>query len=129
MKTASLCAATALFLAATPALATSTIHCRTGPRGPELWLGVGNDTRVGLFQARIVNGREEIVTGSTRRGPWIRQSFVNPRRLSLRIAAGGGRGTLAVLTATRRGTPYIGSFTWRGRTWPARCFWDEDDEG
>jgi len=129
MRTASLCAAVALLLAATPAFATSSIHCRTGPRGPELWLGVGNDTRVGLFQARILHGREEIVTGATRGAPRIVRSFVNPRRLSLRIAPGGGRGTFASLTATRRGVPYVGTFTWRGRTLPVRCYWDEDDEG
>jgi hypothetical protein len=122
-------AALTLPFAAAPALATSTIHCRTGPRGPELWLGVGNGSDIGLFQARIVNRREEIVTGQTRGGPWLAQSLVNPRRLSFRIAPGGARGTLASLTAVRRGVPYVGSFTWRGRTWPVRCFWDEDDEG
>ena len=129
MRTASLCAAAALLLAAPPAFATSTIHCRTGPRGPELWLNIANDTRTGLFQARIVSGREEIVAGTTRGAPWIARSFVNPRRLSLLVAPGGARGRLASLTATRRGVPYVGVFIWRGRTWRVRCFWDEDDEG
>jgi hypothetical protein len=129
MRTASLTAAAAIFLAGTPALATSSIHCRTGPRGPELWLGVGMDRTTAIFQVRIVNGREEIVTGDGRGVPRLAQSLVNERRLSFRIAPDGARGTLASLTAVRRGTPYIGTFTWRGRTWPARCFWDEDDEG
>jgi hypothetical protein len=120
-----------LLLATTPvpAFATSSIHCRTQSRGPELWLGVGNGDAVGLFQVRILNGREEISTGTSRGGPWLARSLVNPRRLSFRIAPGGAGGTLAMLTAVRRGVPYVGSFTWRGRTWPVRCFWDEDDEG
>lgn len=116
----------ACLLSASPAFATSSIHCRTA-RGPELWLVVGNERGSGISQARIVNGREEIVTGETRGGPWVAQSLVNPRRLSLRIAPGGARGTLASLTAVRRGVPYVGSLTWRGRAWPVRCFWDEDD--
>ena len=128
MKTASLFAAAAAFLAAAPAFATSSIHCRTA-RGPELWLGIGNEPGSGIFQARIVNGREEIATGETRGAPRVVQSLVNPRRLSLRLAPGGARGTLASLAAVRRGVPYVGTFTWRGRTWPVRCFWDEDDEG
>ena len=127
MRTASLCGATALFSVATPALAVGTIHCRTAPRGPELWLAVGDDTRAGLFQAWIVHGRETIVTGTTRERPWIRQSFFNRHRLSLRLAPGGARGTLAALTARRRGGSYVGSFTWRGRNWPARCIWNEND--
>ena len=129
MKTASLFAAAAAFLAATPAFATSSIHCRAARGGPELWLGVGSDPGSGIFQARILNGREEIVTGETRGAPRVAQSFVNPRRLSLRIAPGGARSTLASLTAARRGVPYVGTFIWRGRNWPVRCFWDEDDEG
>jgi hypothetical protein len=129
MRTASLCAAAALLLAASPALATSTIHCRTGARGPDLWLSISNDTRTGLFAARIVDGATEVVTDATRGGPRIVRSFVNPRRLSLRVASGGARGVLASLAAARRGTPYVGTFTWRGRTWPVRCFWDEDDPG
>lgn len=115
-------------LAATPAFATSSIHCRAGPRGPELWIGVGNDRATGIFQARIILGREEIVTGATRGSPWIKRSFDNPRRLSLSIAPGGARGALLVLTTTRRGTPYVGSLVYRGRTHAVRCFWDEDDE-
>ena len=127
MRTASLTAAAALFCAASPALATSTIHCRTGARGPELWLSISNDTRTGLFGARIVDGNEEMVTDATRGGPRIVRSFVNPRQLSLRVARRSARGGLASLTAARRGIPYVGTFTWHGRTLPVRCYWDEDD--
>jgi hypothetical protein len=116
-------------LAATPALATSSIHCRTARGGPELWLGVADSPDGGIFQARIVNGREEIVTGEGRGAPRVTQGFVNPRRLRLVIVPGRGRGVFATLVAARRGVPYAGTFTWRGRTLPVRCFWDEDDEG
>jgi hypothetical protein len=129
MRTASLAAAAAIFLAATPAFATSSIHCRTRAGGPELWIGVGMDRATGIFQVRVVNGREEIVTDTRRGAPHILQSFVNPRRLSLRVAPGGAGGILASLTTTRRGVPYVGTLVFRGRTMPVRCFWDEDDEG
>jgi hypothetical protein len=129
MKTASLFAAASAFLATTPAFATSSIHCRTARSGPELWLGVGSDAGSGVFQARILNGREEIVTGAARGAPRVTRSVVNRHRLSLTIAPGGARGTLASLSATRRGVPYVGTFIWRGRSWPVRCFWDEDDDG
>lgn len=114
-------------LAATPAFATSSIHCRT-PGGPDIWLTVPTARGAGISDARIVLGREEIAAGRTRDGPWIAQSLVNPRRLSLRIAPGGARGTLLLLNAARRGTPYVGNAVFRGRTWLVRCFWDEDDE-
>jgi hypothetical protein len=114
-------------LAATPAMATSSIHCRTRAGGPDIWLVVPNERGAGVSQARIIAGREEIVTGQTRGGPWVSQSAVDPRRLSLRVAPGGTRGVILVLNATRRGTPYLGNVVWRGRTWPVRCFWDEDD--
>ena len=127
MRTASLTAAAALFLAATPAFATSSIHCRTGPRGPDIWLVVPNEPGAGITGARIIQGREEIVTGQTRGGPWISQSRLDERQLRLRVAPGGTRGVIMVLTAIRRGTPYVGNVVWRGRTWPVRCFWDEDD--
>jgi hypothetical protein len=127
MRTASLSAAAALFLAATPAFATNSIHCRTAPRGPELWIGVGTDQATGIFQARLADGRQEMLTGTARGGPRLAASHVDPRRLSLRINV--GRTRVATLQAAKRGTPYVGSLVYRGRTWPVRCFWDEDDEG
>ncbi|HYD14251.1 MAG TPA: hypothetical protein VEC11_15505 [Allosphingosinicella sp.] len=128
MKTASLTAAMAAFLVATPAFATSTIHCRTRAGGPDIWLVLPNERGAGIDQARIVHGREEIVTGRTRSGPWISQSAIDPRRINLRVAPGGTRQVILVLNASRRGVPYVGNVTWRGRAWPVRCLWDEDDE-
>ena len=124
MRTASLTAAGALFCAASPAFATSSIHCRTGPRGPDIWLTVPNERGAGISDARITHGREEIVTGATRDGPRIAQSALSERRLSLRIIHRGAMGTLMRLTATRRGTPYVGLVGWRGgstRTIGAGC--------
>lgn len=129
MRTASLTAVAALFCAASPAFATSSIHCHTRAGGPDIWLTVPDERGAGISDARITVGREEIATGQTRGGPWISQSAVNPRRLGLRVAPGGTRGVFMVLNATRRGTPYLGTVVFRGRTWPVRCFWDEDDWG
>lgn len=129
MRTASLTAAAALFFAATPAFATSSIHCRTRGGGPDIWLTVPNERGAGIAAARITQGREEIVTGQSRGGPWVSQSFINLRRLNLRVAPGGTRDVILVVTAARRGTPYVGTAVWRGRTFPVRCYWDEDDEG
>jgi len=129
MRTASLTAAAALFLAASPAFATSSIHCRTGARGPDIWLVVPNERGAGITGARIVDGREEIVTGQTRGGPWISQSSLDESRIRLRVAPGGNRQVILVLDAARRRTPYVGTVVWRGRTLPVRCYWDEDDPG
>lgn len=116
-----------LALAPAQALATSSIHCRTRAGGPDIWLTVPNDPGAGVSDARITQGREQIVTGQTRGGPWISQSLVNERQLRLRVAPGGNRNVILVLTAARRGTPYVGTLVWRGRTMPVRCYWDEDD--
>jgi len=116
-----------LALAPAPAFATSSIHCRIRAGGPDIWLTVPNERDAGISDVRITSGREEIVTGQTRGGPWISQSGVNARRLSLRVAPGETRGVFLVLSAARRGTPYLGTVVFRGRTWPVRCFWDEDD--
>jgi hypothetical protein len=131
MRTASLSAAATLLLAATPAFATSSIHCRTSPGGPDIWLSVSDEPGGGIFQARIIDGREEILANARpRTRPWIAYSRVNPRRLSISIVFGrGSRATVESLIADRRGVPYVGGFSWRGRSLRARCFWDEDDEG
>ena len=126
MRTASPLILAAGLCAATPAFATSSILCRSQPRGPEIWLGVGNGDDIGIFQARIVDGRREIVTGHGRGAPRIVSQIVNPRRLALRIVAAGRRGPFATLQAVSRGTPYLGTFSYRGRTWRIRCLWDED---
>lgn len=123
-----LCPAVIMFaLAPAPALATSSIHCRTGPSGPDIWLVVPNERGAGIDQARIVHRGQETVTGTTRDGPRIAQSALSERRLSLRIIHRGAMGTLMRLTASRRGTPYVGLVGWRGGSWAVRCYWDEDD--
>ena len=116
-----------LALAPAPAFATSSVHCRTRAGGPDIWLTVPNDPGAGITGARITQGREEIVTGQTRGGPWISQNSLSETRLNLRVAPGGNRQVILVVTATRRGTPYVGTVVWRGRTFPVRCYWDEDD--
>jgi hypothetical protein len=131
MRTASLTAAATLFLAATPAFATSSIHCRTGRGGPDIWLVVPNERGAGIDQARITFGREELVARAAPRArPWIASSRVDRRRLSILIVLGrGAHTTTAGLVATRRGVPYVGDLIGWRRTWRVRCYWDEDDPG
>ena len=109
-----------LALAPASAFATSSIHCRTRAGGPDIWLTVPNDRGAGISDARITAGREEIVTGQTRGGTRISQGAVSERRLGLRVVPGGTRGVILALTAVRRGTPYVGTIVWRGRTLPTR---------
>ena len=86
MRTASLTAAAVALLAATPAFATSSIHCRTSNRGPDIWLVVPNERGAGITGARIVQSGEEIDTGQTRGSPWISRS--SARRASAEPAGG-----------------------------------------
>jgi hypothetical protein len=127
MKSTRLAAATIAFLIAAPAAATSSVHCITSRRGPELVIGVGMDQTAVIFQASIFLDGREIATGTPRDAPWITNSLINPRRLRLRIASAGTRAMLVSLSARRRGIPYIGLVTYRGRTWSVRCFWDDND--
>jgi len=122
-------AAGATLLAATPAFATSTIHCTMpGRAGVELYLSVGNGPppEGGLTQVRIVEGRRETVTGYDRGGPRLERPHVDPRTLRFEVTLGGQR--LARLDArTGRGGAYLGSLLLRGRAGPVRCLWDEDE--
>ncbi len=126
MRTASPLTAAACLVAATPAFATGTIHCTVpGRAGPEVYVSVGNSS--GDIQARIVDGRQEVVTGATARSPRLTADYVDPRRL--RFAIRGLDGALIARLDTRRGrgAAYLGTLLHRGRTWRIRCLWDEDE--
>lgn len=121
--------APALLAAASPAFATSTIHCTApGRAGVELYLSVGNGPppEGGVTQVRIVEGRRETVTGYDRGSPRLERSYVDPRALRFDVTVGGQR--LARLDARAgRGGAYLGTLFLRGRSGPIRCLWDEDE--
>jgi hypothetical protein len=123
------CIAPALIAAASPALATSTIHCTApGRAGVELYLSVGNGPppEGGVTQVRILEGRRETVTGYDRGGPRLERTHVDPRALRFDVTISGQR--LARLDArVGRGSAYLGTLLLRGRSGPVRCLWDEDE--
>ncbi|GAA4826095.1 hypothetical protein GCM10023232_25090 [Sphingosinicella ginsenosidimutans] len=121
MKLAS-CIAAILFAAASPAIATGTILCRStiNPTdGPALALSIGDD---GIFQARLVQGGPAFITGVGAGAPTIAQSWIDANRLSLDIVAAGSGARLARLDARRRaGDDYVGLLDYAGRSWRVRC--------
>lgn len=128
MRPATLIGATALLAAASPATATSTIHCRAAGRGaPELYLSVGNGEGGGIDYVRIIDGRREIGTGVDRASLRIIRHVVTPRLLSLRIAGANTDALLVSLDARATRVVYAGSLAYRGRAWRVSCRWDEDE--
>ena len=121
MKLAS-CIAASLFAAATPALATGTILCRStiNPTdGPALALSVGEG---GIFQARLVQGGAAFITGAGADAPTIAQSWIDANRLSLDILEARSGARLARLDTRRRvGADYVGLLDYGGRSWRVRC--------
>jgi hypothetical protein len=124
MKAAS-CIAAALFCAASPALATSTILCRstTSPtHGPALSLVVGHGAASGIFQAHFRHGEESFTTGAGTGAPAIVQSWIDDRQLKLEIADANAEAIVTRLDTRRRaGSSYAGILIHRGRTWRVRC--------
>lgn len=121
MKAAS-CIAAALLSLASPALATSTILCRStvSPgQGPELSLVIGP---AGIFQAHFSFGEERFTTGVGTDAPIIAQSWLDRDLLKLDIMDANVETRIARLDTTRRGgSAYLGILIHRGRTWRVRC--------
>jgi hypothetical protein len=125
MRTASLCAATAFLLAASPALATSTMACRSTinpTNGPALWLTVGTGAGSGIIQARLEQDNRGFTTGQGARAPVISQSWIDRNSLRLVVADANAETEIARLeTWRRRGWSYSGTLRYGGRTWQVRC--------
>jgi len=124
MKAASLLAV-ALFLAASPALATGTILCRStiSPTdGPSLSLVVGNGEAGGIVQAHFALGGERFTTGEGPGAPVISQAWIDPHALRLDVADANVDARIFRLDARRRrGSDYLGILIHGGRTWRVRC--------
>jgi hypothetical protein len=118
------CIAAALLAAASPALATSTILCRSTVSpgdGPELSLVVGNGEGIGVVQARFRLGGASLVTGGGAGAPAISQSWLDDRSLRVDIVDANAERRLVRLDTRRRGTDYLGILIHEGRTWRVRC--------
>jgi hypothetical protein len=117
--------AAALLGAASPALATSTILCRStiSPTdGPELWLVVGNGEAGGIMQARFALGGTRFATGEGPRSPVIGQAWIDRNTLRLDLVDANAEGRIVRLdTRRRRGFDYLGILIHAGRTWRVRC--------
>ena len=124
MKAASRIAAAILACAASPAVATSTIVCRStvSPlNGPELALVVGSAPS-GVVQARLSLGTESFTTGVGTGAPVIGQAWLDRDMLKLDIMDANAESLIARLdTRRRRGSDYRGILIHRGRTWRVRC--------
>jgi hypothetical protein len=115
-------------LAATPALATSTIHCTAPARpGLDVWVSVGNGPEGGVVQVRIEDGRDRLETNDLH--PVLGRRHVDRRTLRFDIMSRNGVLLARLDTRRSRGAAYLGTLLDRGRTVRVRCLWDEDDEG
>lgn len=115
------CIAALLCVAASPALATATISCRstTSPTdGPALSLVVGAG---GIVQARLDEGGRSFTTGDGAGAPMIGQAWLDRDLLKLDILDGNADERIARLDARRAGTGYAGILTLRGRQWRVGC--------
>ncbi len=125
MRPASILAAAAGLFAATPALATSTLLCRStiSPRnGPALPLVVGNGPGTGILQARFELGDTRFGTGEGPGAPVIGQAWIDEHSLRLDIVDANAEGRIVRLETRRRGgSDYRGILIHAGRTWRVRC--------
>jgi len=125
MRLASCIAAALVLCAASPALASSTIACRStiSPAdGPELWLSVGSGEAGGITGASLTLGRETLTAGQGPNAPVISQAWIDRYTLRLDLVDANAESRLVRLDARRRrGSDYLGTLVHAGRTWRVRC--------
>jgi hypothetical protein len=119
------CLAAALIAIASPAVATSTIACRSTispATGPALDVSVGSGEAAGIFLVRFALGSEHYATGQGAGAPAIVQSWIDDRQLKVAIADANAESIITRLDTRRRtGNDYLGVLTHHGRTWRVRC--------
>jgi hypothetical protein len=129
MKRAGIIVAVAALWVATPAFATETIICTStiSPTdGPQLWLVVGSGPGVGIVQARLQQGSQDITAGHEQAAPVISQSWLDRNSLRLSLADANAEREIVRLEAWRRsGGSYFGTMRYGGRTWRVRCTGDD----
>ncbi len=125
MRPASWIAAALSFCAASPALASGTILCRStiSPTdGPQLWLTIGSGPGTGVVQARLTQGNEGFTTGVGDRAPVLTQSWLDRNSLRVAIVDANAETEIARLETWRRsGSACLGTLRYAGRTWRVRC--------
>ena len=118
-------------LAASPALATSTIQCTSPDRADlRLFLSVADAGPTGIAQIRITDTGRESVTGTGAGDLRLTQNWVAPLELRFEVADSQVENSIARLVAGRRVDrgPYEGTLRYRDRDIRISCLWD-DDEG
>lgn len=118
------CIAALLFAAASPALATGTILCRSTVSpgdGPTLALVVGHGEAGGVVQARVMGLGPAFVTGQGPETPVIAQAWLDRDTLRLDIVDANAERRILRLDTRRRGSDYFGILHHDGRTWQMRC--------
>ena len=125
MRFVKLLAAAAAGCAATPALATSTLFCRSAlspTDGPRLSLVVGTGAGSGIVQARLEQGGRSFTTGERPGSPAIGQSWLDRHSLRLTIVDANAETEILRLEAWKRsGWSYSGTLRHGGRSWRVRC--------
>lgn len=129
MKCVGIMLAAGVFCAASPAFATATIECIStiSPTdGPHLSLVVGSGPGVGIVQARLQQGGQDLITGREQGTPIISQSWLDRNSLRLSVVDANAEREIVRLEAWRRaGTSYFGTLRYDGRTWRVRCSADD----
>ena len=111
-------------LAASPAMATGTIFCRSQLRPDlQLYLVVGHGAEPAIAQVRLVDGTEVLVTDGAAGSPRIGQTWLDDFDLRLDVVDANHEVTIARLIAARRGPTgrYTGTMRYRGRTFSIAC--------
>lgn len=127
MRIATRLAAAAFLFAATPAFATSSIHCQTRARsGVELYLSVGTGPGFSILSAHLVDGRVGWTTGATRTSPMIAQAWLDNDQLRLEIVDSNAEDFVLKLYGRKiRGSAYAATLDWRGRAIAVICRWED----
>ena len=120
--------ALSLLFAASPVLATGTIHCRSQLQPDlEVYLAVGYAGDASIASARLIDAGRVLQTDDLPDSPRLGQSWLDDQDLRVVIVDSNHENVLARLLATRRGPTgrYAGSLRYRGRTYAVSCRSDE----
>jgi len=120
MRLASGIAILTVFCGGMPALATGTISCSVaGYPGMDLVMTFGHGLGAGIVQATISDGGEELGTADGSLA--IAQAWIDTDELKLDLVDANAERYVARLDARSRGTAYVGTLIYRGRSRRVRC--------